>query len=630
MKQGLQEQAAPFVGPEGRLAPDPRRDDVGRIAVELGYAGPGAVLHARQIARRANDSLANVMLAEGLLSEAQRIEILSRLWGVGRIDLEARPPDPDLLRDYAVDDMLRLGFMPWVGLGTVRVLALGDPERIDEVLRLRHPAGVQPAISLAPRPMIEAQLVRHFAPDLERRAMTLCPPAYSCRNWGRAAHAWLGLALVAGVIAAFLLHPGLSLTLALVLIAVGNTLTLMIRFAAIIAVWRGTGDTDTAPPPGRLRDPPTVTVLLPLLREGRVLDRLIEALRALDYPASRLDLVALVEERDDETHDTLAALDLPPNLRLLTVPHGTLRTKPRAMNYALPFCRGEIIGIYDAEDRPEPDQILRVVSRLRDAPAQVACVQARLDFYNPGQNWLTRCFTLEYATWFRVLLRGVEALRLPLPLGGTSVFFRRAALEHVGGWDAHNVTEDAELGMRLARFGYRCEMIASTTHEEANPSLPNWLRQRSRWLKGYCITYATHMRRPRALWADLGPRGFLGFHAILLGAIVAYLALPLFWVMTIATVAGLTVPAMEAVPKPLWFVLVISLPLGQAVMLTAVGVALRARQSRWLWPWVFTLPFYWPLGAMAAWLAVFELFAAPFHWHKTEHGLADPSEVERP
>ncbi|QPH53571.1 glycosyltransferase family 2 protein [Pontivivens ytuae] len=628
MNQGFQEQATPFVGPNESLAPSPPRTDIGELAVELGYAQPGAVLHTRLIARRAGESLHNTLLAEGLIDEAQRIELLSQIWGVGRVDLDASPPDAELLKDYSVYDMLRIGFMPWVGLGGVRIFALSDPERTEEVLQLNHPDGVKPAISLAPRSMIEAQLTAHFDPLLESRAMTLCPPRYSCRNWGGGRHVWLGLGTGFSLISAFLLWPGVSLTLALIVIALGNTLTLMIRCVALIAVARRPLPAEDPDPPGKLRDPPTVTVLLPLLREGPVLKRLIDALNALDYPAVRLDLIALAEEQDVETRETLAALDLPPNLRVLTVPHGTLRTKPRAMNYALPFCRGEIIGIYDAEDRPEPDQILRVVGHLREAPEDVACVQARLDFYNPNQNWLTRCFTLEYATWFRVLLRGVEALRLPLPLGGTSVFFRRAALERVGGWDAHNVTEDAELGMRLARFGYRCEMIASTTYEEANPSLPNWLRQRSRWLKGYCITWATHMRRPGALWGDLGPRGFLGFHAILLGAIVAYLALPLFWAMTIATVAGLTVPAMEAVPKPLWLILVVSLPLGQAVMLTAVGVALRARRSRWLWPWVFTLPFYWPLGAMAAWLAVFELFTAPFHWHKTEHGLADTSDVE--
>ena len=207
------------------------------------------------------------------------------------------------------------------------------------------------------------------------------------------------------------------------------------------------------------------------------------------------------------------------------MPADALKTKPRAMNYALPFCRGDIVGVYDAEDRPDPGQIRAVVQHLQAAPPEVACVQGYLDFYNSADNWLSRCFTLEYAIWFRVVLLGVQRLGLPIPLGGTSVFFRRGVLEQIGAWDAHNVTEDADLGMRLARFGYRCEMIASTTWEEANCRVGPWIRQRSRWLKGYALTWATPhapagraLARPRAARLPRLPGAVPRRHHLLPGA----------------------------------------------------------------------------------------------------------------
>jgi cellulose synthase/poly-beta-1,6-N-acetylglucosamine synthase-like glycosyltransferase len=291
------------------------------------------------------------------------------------------------------------------------------------------------------------------------------------------------------------------------------------------------------------------------------------------------------------------------------------------MNYALRFCLGDIVGVYDAEDRPDTGQIRKVVQHLQDAPPEVACVQGYLDFYNTDTNWLSRCFTIEYAIWFRVLLLGVQRLGIPIPLGGTTVFFRRHVLEQIGAWDAHNVTEDADLGMRLARFGFRCEMIASTTMEEANCRALPWIKQRSRWLKGYAITWATHMRDPRALLRDLGLRGFLGFQVLFLGAITSYLSIPLFWVIWTGSI-GFDLAFWKTFPSWLLTGFFASMLLGQAVMLTVAAIAARDSGRLWLLPWILTLPLYWPLGAIAAYRAIAELFYAPFYWHKTEHGVA--------
>jgi cellulose synthase/poly-beta-1,6-N-acetylglucosamine synthase-like glycosyltransferase len=111
-------------------------------------------------------------------------------------------------------------------------------------------------------------------------------------------------------------------------------------------------------------------------------------------------------------------------------------------------------------------------------------VQARLCI-DTRTSWLARYFTAEYAGQFDVVLPKLAALGLPLPLGGSSNHFRTVTLREVGGWDPHNVTEDADLGMRLARFGYRSGVVASSTYEEAPADIGRWLGQRTRWFKGW-------------------------------------------------------------------------------------------------------------------------------------------------
>ena len=205
-------------------------------------------------------------------------------------------------------------------------------------------------------------------------------------------------------------------------------------------------------PPEEVNKPkqrlPKVSILVPLFRETEIAHALIARLTRLTYPKCLLDVILVMEEEDETTRKTLAAIDLPPWIRPVIVPDGSPRTKPRAMNYALDFCQGDIIGIFDAEDAPDPDQITIVARRFQTAPPDVVCLQGVLDYYNPRQNWLARCFTIEYATWFRLMLPGLARLGFAIPLGGTTLYFRRDVLEELGGWDAHNVTEDADLGFR--------------------------------------------------------------------------------------------------------------------------------------------------------------------------------------
>jgi glycosyltransferase XagB len=270
-------------------------------------------------------------------------------------------------------------------------------------------------------------------------------------------------------------------------------------------------------------------------------------------------------------------------MRQILVPPGTVRTKPRALNYALDFCRGSIVGVYDAEDAPAPDQLRRVVRRFRESPPEVACLQGVLDFYNARTNWLSRCFTIDYATWFRIVLPGIARLGFVIPLGGTTLFFRRAALERLGGWDAHNVTEDADLGLRLARHGYRCELIDSVTEEEANCRAIPWIRQRSRWLKGYALTWISHMRRPGLLLRDLGLWKFMGVQILFLGTLSTFLLAPLVWSFWLLPF-GLPHPLAGIVPWWLFVALGSAFLLTELVNIAASAVAVSSAKHRWLIP----------------------------------------------
>ena len=304
-------------------------------------------------------------------------------------------------------------------------------------------------------------------------------------------------------------------------------------------------------------DLPTYTILVPMFREPEVLPILAGAIRRLDYPLAKLDVKLVLEEGDQETIDAAKRLGLESIFEIVRVPPSQPQTKPKACNYALSFARGELLVIYDAEDKPEPDQLKKAVVGFRKSPENTACLQARLNYFNADENWLTRLFTIDYSLWFDFMLPALDYLKMPIPLGGTSNHFRTEVLRELRAWDPYNVTEDADLGVRLTQEGYRVGVINSTTFEEANVSVGNWIRQRSRWLKGYMQTYLVHMRRPVHLFRSLGPSPFLGFQFFVGGNIVAGLGAPVFWgIYAVWFVhrdqdARTVLPGRAALPQPL-------------------------------------------------------------------------------
>ncbi len=272
---------------------------------------------------------------------------------------------------------------------------------------------------------------------------------------------------------------------------------------------------------------PVYSVIAPLRGEAKMVDQLLSAIEALDYPADKLDVIIAVEA---DCHDTRAAITARKHripVTVIPVSPGEPRTKPKALSVALPLARGAYTVIYDAEDRPEPNQLRMALRAFHSAGDELACVQARLHM-DTNTSWHARYFAAEYAGHFDFFLPRLAAFGLPLPLGGSSNHFRTKTLRDVGGWDPYNVTEDADLGMRLARFGYRCGVINSTTYEEAPANIRRWLAQRSRWFKGWMQTWLVHMRHPLRLFQDLGFGGFVTFQAIVGGNALVALAHPAF------------------------------------------------------------------------------------------------------
>lgn len=608
------------------------RQRIGALMVEMGLLDAVQLDAALSAQRRSSARLGLIVTHTGLASAGAVAGAAAQQAGLQRADLRAHPLDASLLEGQdALAVCLAHRIAPWRRSGDAVVYAAADEAEAQRGLAALGVAPDAAVLALAPAQEIAEAMLAAHGPAVALAAATRAPAATSVRTGLLARWRW---PLVGALALAAVLAPAAALITVFSALLAINALNAAVRIAVLRAALAAPRDPEPTRPadavslPARL-PPPRVTLLIPLLDEPETAAVLFDALERLDWPRELLDVKLILEEGDLRTRAALEATPPPPFCTVITAPAGAPRTKPRALNVALDFAEGEIIGVYDAEDLPEPDQIRRVARILRNAPPEVACVQCRLAYYNARENWLTRCFAIEYAMWFDVLLRGFRALRLPIPLGGTSVFFRRAALEQVGGWDAHNVTEDAELGMRLARAGFRCEISASCTYEEASSQTGQWLRQRSRWLKGFMATWLAHMRRPAALWRDLGARGFIGFQALFLGAAAAYLGLPAFWAFWIMGMLGAAPDWFVAAPGWLVWGLAATQAAGWCAMIAAALIATHRRGERWLWKWIPSLSLYWPLGAAAAWLAVVELFVSPTLWRKTPHGLGRGAEALR-
>jgi len=620
--------AAPPPIPRGRRA----QALLAEILIQRGVLTPDDLLIALALQRHQNLQIGEILVSRGVVTETELLSALSIQHGTGIADLNNDPPDPALAHLLGASKAIALNAVVWRRAGSALVVVTNRPDRSLEIREAFAESGQRVIIALAGRDAVQDAQTVLYGTDLARIAEGRAPQDNSCRNIRPVQLARVVGLVAAGFLLGLLLFPTATIVTVYSLAILVFAANVALKFAAAGAALRAERALDKAakpasPPP--LVRMPVVTILVPLFKENEVAGGLIANLSRLDYPPELLDVMLVVEEDDHLTREAIATCRLPSWMRAITVPPGHPRTKPRALNYALNFARGSVVGIYDAEDRPEPDQIRRVVRCFAALPPRVACLQGRLDYYNATHNWLSRCFTVEYATWFRLLLPGVQQLGLFVPLGGTTVFLRRHVLEKVGGWDAHNVTEDAELGLRLTRHGYDTEVIDTTTFEEANAAVWPWVKQRSRWLKGYLMTWISAMRHPRRLLRELGPRRFIGLQVQLLGAVLGFLLAPLLWSLALKPF-GVRHP-MDAVLSPIHYgILGVAFV---AVLLVGMGIsamALRAPHLRRLRRWVPLVELYYPLATVASWLAASETMMRPFHWSKTAHGQFSHPSVAAP
>jgi cellulose synthase/poly-beta-1,6-N-acetylglucosamine synthase-like glycosyltransferase len=486
---------------------------------------------------------------------------------------------------------------------------------------LRRSPALRAGLLVAPPGALRCALIARSEKRLlfdAQHALLLRSPEFCAKT---VVTAWQGAAVVAAL-AAFLVALWLAPLATMLAFELGASLGFAACVALRLLAWREARPPRLKrPPPADPAQQPVYSVLVALYRESAVLPQLLASLARLQWPRSKLEIKLVCEADDAETLAALRGLRLQPNMEVVLVPPGLPRTKPKALAYALPLCSGQFVTLYDAEDRPHPDQLLEAWRRFRDAPEEIACLQAPLVVANGGAGALPATFSFEYAALFRGLVPWLARRGLVLPLGGTSSHFRRAALEEVGGWDAYNVTEDADLGLRLARYGYRTGVIAHPTYEDAPGTLAVWLPQRIRWFKGWTQTWLVHMREPRLLWRELGPASFLAMQVMSLGMIVSALVHPFFVGSILYALAKLALAGSLASGEAvLAGIGLANIAAGYGAFI-ALGLAtlLAVEKPR---PLVFILltPVHWLLLSAAAWAALWEIYRRPHHWSKTPHG----------
>jgi len=374
-------------------------------------------------------------------------------------------------------------------------------------------------------------------------------------------------------------------------------------------------------------DLPVYTIQLPVYKEDKLIRKLIWNLQNLDYPSEKLDIKLLIEEDDDKTLNAVRALDFPANFEVIVVPFHMPKTKPKACNYGLHFSRGEFLTIYDAEDIPDADQLKKTVFLFNKLPAKFICLQGALNYFNRNENMLTRMFTLEYSYWFDYMLPGLGTLDIPIPLGGTSNHFKLDILRELGGWDPFNVTEDADLGVRAFAKGYKVAIVNSTTYEEANNEPFNWIRQRSRWIKGYMQTYLVHMRNPRRLVQKIGWKGFIGFNFFIGATSMTFLLYPILLAFFLAYLVFDLKAIRPLFPDWVLYISTFNLIAGNMLMIYINMLAVFKRRFYELIWFALLNPVYWLMHSIAAYKGLWQLITKPFYWEKTNHGLSKTNAV---
>ncbi len=600
------------------------RIPLGEILVRRNLISPQQLDEALGLQARTGSRLGDILISEGMVRYDALYQCVAESSNLPFVNLLKMPPHAHLPLLEDCEEYLRFRLMPWREEGDTLYIAVCEVT-FGAVLWMRQRYGVNTRMVITSPFDIDRTVMQFFGTELEedsRMRLWLATPHASARETlaPQQAQAMLGYAATGAVM--FAAFPGVSMLAATMFCHVAYMFTMLFKcaiFSTGVITWRGK-DWDA-----RLKDMdthrlPVYSVLVPMYKEAASLPGLLAAMQALDYPACKLDIKLVLEEDDTEMLEAARALKPSYQFDIIRVPPGKPRTKPKACNYALRFARGEYLTIFDADDRPDPLQLKKAVYTFRHSSEDVVCLQARLNYYNRHDNLLTRFFCLEYLVLFAIMLPGLERLRIPIPLGGTSNHIDFKRLVELGAWDPYNVTEDADLGTRIAARGLRTAMLDSDTMEEAPNTVGAWIRQRSRWIKGYMQTWLVHMRNPVKLYRTLGARSFWGFQFFVGFSTFTFLSAPVVWGVALLWVGGVGFKVM-----PVWLVNValinMGLNIGSNWAFTLFG-AHTQKGDKGLMVAALLYPLYLILHSIASYKALWQLVVNPHYWEKTTHGLS--------
>lgn len=581
----------------------------------------------RRISEENGRNIAAVILSHSSINPQKLYGAIAAMKNLEFADLEKYPCDSSILCKTLRDEYLKLGAIPWRKNGDITFIATSE---ITPALQnwAENNYGANHKFAIATPFDISGSVSNIFANDNDydaREKLYEMNPECSAKYPVSTKNLLCFLTIVLAALALAVKFPVKTMAIAFVVTSVFYTVTMLFKsLLLIIGYFVGkNAEKNSFKITAQNSALPVYTILVPLYKEEKTLARLKESLLALDYPKEKLDVKLIVEADDEITISAIKKLRPPRSFEIIKVPYSEPRTKPKACNYALRFARGEFVTIYDAEDSPEPDQLKKVLYKFQNSDAKLACVQARLNYFNHSENLLTRMFAMEYSVLFDFMLFGLEKIGIPIPLGGTSNHFRTETLRELYAWDPYNVTEDADLGLRISQKGWRCGMVWSRTFEEAPLSLWAWIKQRTRWIKGHMQTYLVHMRQPLVLYRKIGLLGFAGMQFFFGAPTLIFLISPIMWL-----VWGLFMTGIFSfnIAMPHWFDVMVefsiaALYFGLASQVLFALAAVSRNKWRGMVAYSFIFPFYWALHSVASFRALWQLFKCPHYWEKTTHGL---------
>ncbi|ARW15312.1 glycosyltransferase family 2 protein [Komagataeibacter europaeus] len=606
----------------------------GQFLISHGYLDADQVEMALELQKNWKSRIGEIILSKRWMKPLTFYQALAQYYGLDFVNLMTEKPDPTLFDKTMIDAYSERSFLPWRrndNNGITFALANPTDALIQELVGKYGPQTSFVGTGRFDIIWLVQELGQKTLSDDALHALSRLSPEHSGQN------VFTVRQIIFFYLVAMVFFACLCFRMEATLIA-ANVIAAVIFFSSFIlkfllACVASRRDVDVKVEEsevGSLRheEYPIYTILVPMYKEPDVLPILVNAIRNLSYPQSKLDVKLVLEEDDIETIDAAKKLALESTFEIIAVPPSQPRTKPKACNYALRFAKGEFLTIYDAEDKPEATQLEKVLVAFHKMPKTTVCIQARLNYYNATENWLTRMFTLEYTSWFDFYLPALEFLRIPIPLGGTSNHFRMDALRSLKAWDPYNVTEDADLGVRITQRGWKVAVVNSTTYEEANVSIPNWIRQRSRWLKGYMQTYLVHMRYPIQFYRKTGATGFWGFQFFIGGTFMTALLGPIFCIPFVLFTIFHLQTGLNIFPTSIVAMNTVNLLMGNGFLIYTYVLCSFKRQYQHLALYALTVPLYWVLQSIAAYKGLIQLITKPFYWEKTQHGLSKHTAAE--